>query len=172
MNCIIFDIDGVVCNSIERYHKHVDDLAKENGDIQKYIASFAQYSHGDYNLDQLIPMGKDLLDWAKSFYKPDLTVFITAREEEGRKQTENWLEKHQMFDQQTLVIMKPNYIRDMNGHYIISSEFNDVNYKRAAAKLLAKKYNVLMAVDDKLHLCEMYRDLGFQTIHLMCVVMP
>ena len=170
--CIIFDIDVVVCDSRQRHGKYIDSDALKNGEMQNYLKSLENYSHGDYEMDVVLPLGKKLFQWAIDEFQPDKIFFLTARGTNGKDQTEKWLEKYGFMSNRTALIMRPEYPKDDKGKFIVKKRHKDAEYKKEVAEKIKTIYDIKLAVDDKLSICEMYEELGLQVIHLMICEMP
>ena len=72
----------------------------------------------------------------------------------------------------TALIMRPEYPKDDKGKFIVKKRHKDAEYKKEVAEKIKTIYDIKLAVDDKLSICEMYEELGLQVIHLMICEMP
>lgn len=152
---IICDIDGVLCDSSERFQK-INFQAKENGDHHAFIKSLVNYS-SDTSTDKIIPLGECLLKALVRELKPDYTLFLTARGSGGRDGTIQWLNKHGMMvdpDRERLIMRSPQ-----------DEGVADHVYKSKALAKIMKKYNPLVAIDDKYLNIEIFKLCNIPTIH-------
>lgn len=170
--CIVFDIDGVVCDSRDRHLKYIDMAAEMMGDIQKFMKSLDVYSETTDG-DKVIAGGKNLLFALVDKFTPDAFFYLTSRGEKGRKPSMTWLEDNGLLPYNCQLIMRPEYRQLADGTYIIpEGRFSDVQYKCKVVKQLMKSYDVIFAVDDRADICEGYARLKVPTLKVSFVDMP
>ena len=170
--CIIFDIDGTICDSKKRQKKFIDFDAKNKGDIQEFLKSLDAYTNSDHSHDAVIPIGAELLKWAVNGYNPDKIFFVTARLSDSRLDTEKWLKDHNLFNDKCMVIMKPSYKKNSIGNFLIKVLYKDEKYKYDVVQKIQKKFDVELAVDDKHANCKVFESFGIPTIHAMYCKLP
>jgi len=170
--CIIFDIDGTICNSKKRQKNFINFDAKNKGNVQEFLKSLDSYTNADHSSDVVIPIGVSLLKWAISEYNPDTIFFVTARLSSGRKATEKWLKDHNLFSDKFMLVMKPSYKKNSIGNFLIKELYKDEKYKYDVTKKIQKKFEVKLAVDDKHTNCKVFENLGIPTIHAMYCKLP
>jgi len=169
---VIIDIDGVICDSTIRSEKYIDYDAYNAGDADLFINSLHKYSKTTAG-DIVIPEGKKLFLSILKEFRPDVIIYLTARGEYGRKPTERWLRLHGFFKcPRTILHMRPE--NDMvNGKNIdLSERLKDYEYKHIVAKSIIKNYDVVLAVDDKIEICNVYKKLGIPVLHKEFVAIP
>jgi phosphoglycolate phosphatase-like HAD superfamily hydrolase len=169
---VIFDIDGVLCDSTERHQKIRNDAAGR-GDFQTFYKSLLDYSKSTDG-DKLIEKGKKLFEDIKESFRPSKIFFITSRGEHGRQPTKKWLEKHGLYDDElTDLIMRPEIRKDKDGIYRSNQKWaSDAAYKRDMASGVQSKYKVLLAIDDLKDNCDAFRSLKIPTIQAEFVKIP
>jgi len=165
---IIFDIDGVLCDSSKRIAKYADIEALNRGDYNAWRASMARYN-ATTEEDEVIPSGLRLYRALQIGMFPARFFFVTSRGEDGREPTLIWL---QDFINPAIcsedLIMRPAYVERSPGIYWLPGEpkFDHVVYKRAVLTELRKKYNVILALDDYPDLASMYQEEGVPALHV------
>lgn len=166
---IVFDIDGVVCDSSARIHKYSDYKAFERGDYNAFRVSMRAYNTAPVDEDIPIEHGIKLLHSLLHFHNPEHFTFLTSRGNESRANTLGWLREH-VFSWLTddNLIMRPEYIETEPGVFWREGEpkFCHVQFKREETLKLAQKFDVVMAADDHLPICEMYQELGVPALHV------
>ena len=155
---IIFDIDGVLCDSSTRF-KRLNLQAFDNKDVDAFRESVILYN-ADCEEDVAIDLGIDLLDWMVTYYKPEKVFFLTARGEGGHNSTLEWLKNEGLWDKKSVLLMHPE---DYNNITFQSAE-DHACYKKSTAVELMKKYKILYAVDDSDTNCQAYISLGIPTL--------
>jgi hypothetical protein len=169
---IICDIDGVVCDSSIRINRYTDYSALERGDYNAFRVSMRAYNTASLEDDIPIQSGIDLLNSLRNFYNPDRVVFLTSRGNESRANTLNWLRDNVDFNlRDEDLIMRPEYVESEPGVFWRDGEqkFCHLAFKGSVARELLRGFNILMALDDHLPLCEMYQGLGIPAV---CVKFP
>lgn len=156
---LICDIDGVICDSTVRNLRYIDSSALACGDYARYRSSVEKYNRADVDEDTLITIGFELICGLWDQFLIDEIFFITSREEDSRENTLNWLRKNVDNQIQNESLIMHSLQDDIE-------RFNHVAYKRSKAEDLLKQYNVIMALDDYLPICDMYHSLGIVTLHV------
>jgi len=165
---IIFDLDGVLVDSSERF-KRLDLSAFDNRDKSAYIESVRQYSK-DCVGDIVIPEGLNLLKSLVEF-SPNI-FFVTARGETGRNPTLDWMNDNicdpMILDKSNKVfnwslIMHPENL----DNYDFSTQHDHAEYKKKEAKKLMEQYEIIYAVDDSWLNCEAFISLDITTLHFV-----
>lgn len=136
MRCYIFDIDGTLANNEHRRH-HIEGESK---DWETY--------HSLCHLDPPIAHIVELAQILQQDYLTGGIIFVSARGEECRKQTEAWLNEHLGFF--PTLYMRP--AKDHRPDYQIKSEILD--------KIIAEGYQPIMAFDDRNQVVDMWRSRG------------
>lgn len=160
-NAVIFDLDGVLVDSSERF-KRLNMEAYNNKNKKDFVKSVRHYN-SDCVGDQVIETGFHLLNHYAEDHK---VFFITARGSEGYAPTLNWLREHfPKYDEcEAELIMHPE---DTN-HFKFTTQFDHAEYKKNEAKKILEHYNVKVAVDDSDLNCRAYQSLNIPTL-LFCV---
>lgn len=165
-NALIFDIDGVVCDSSERLSRYADSDALERGDYHAFNLSMVEYNKADLDSDIPIAQGIDLLYALRNHYdiqeiNPSRVIFLTARGEESRAKTFDWLKTwvYPTIESSDLIMRQESHI-DENGF------FCPVSYKRDEVKKLLENHRISIAVDDHLLICEKYQEIGVAALHV------
>ena len=156
---VIFDIDGVICDSSERF-KRIDTDAFERRDKKAFAKSIKNYN-SDCVGDRVISTGISILN----HYAVDHKIFfITARGSEGYAPTLNWLKQNcPWFDQNdSVLIMQPEDTNDIQ----FSSQFDHAEYKKREAMKILENYDVIYAIDDSIDNIRAYHSLGIPTLHI------
>ena len=166
---IIFDIDGVVCDCSERIARYSDYKALERGDYNAFRVSMRAYNTAPVDEDIPIEHGIKLLRSLIDFHNPEHFTFLTSRGGESRANTLGWLKEH-VFSWLTddNLIMRPEYIETEPGIFWREGEpkFCHIEFKRGETLKLAQNFDIVMAADDHLPICEMYQDLGVPALHV------
>lgn len=142
---LIFDIDGVVCDSSERF-KRIDISAYNKRDKEKFVSSLADYSK-DCEGDIAINKGIDLLHYLVDFYNIHDVYFITARGEPGRIPTTKWLTENAAFNFKDIgfhLIMHPENLKEFE----FSTQFDHSMFKKEEARKILQTHEIVFAVDD------------------------
>lgn len=166
---LIFDIDGVVCDSSVRLSKYSDESALVRGDYNAFRASMHAYGLASVEDDVPIAPGIDLFHSLRNFYNPERVIFLTSRGGVGRVNTLKWLRDYVVpdFSGEDL-IMRPVDIEYEPGVFWREGDmkFSATDFKRWEVLRLLGDYDVMMAVDDHLPICEMYESLGINALHV------
>ena len=125
---LIFDIDGVVCDSSERF-KRIDLEAFKNKDKNAFIKSLKEYNK-DCVGDIIIDKGLDLLYMLESNYKPYRVFFVTARGSYGYDPTLDWLKDENIWDDNYELIMQPEDFDDWE----FTTQKDHAEFKKNVAK--------------------------------------
>jgi FMN phosphatase YigB (HAD superfamily) len=160
---IIFDLDGVLVNSSERFQR-IDLEAFRNRDKEKFVASLRHYL-SDCEGDVLIESGANLLWSLCAYYKPKKVFFITARGIEGYEPTLQWIKEHNLFgpdEYENELIMKPEDLDNFE-----FENMDDAAWKGKETAKLMKKYDILLAVDDSEANCSSFHSRGIPTLKFM-----
>jgi hypothetical protein len=166
---IICDIDGVVCDCSARIAKYSDYKALERGDYNAFRVSMRAYNTASVDEDIPIEHGINLLKGLLEFHEPEHFTFLTSRGSESRANTLGWLREH-VFSwlSDDNLIMRPEYFESEPGVFWRDGEpkFCHVEFKRGETFKIAREFNVVMALDDHLPICEMYQELGVPSLHV------
>lgn len=137
---IIFDIDGTLANNDHRRH-HVERTDGKSKDWKAF--------HADLHLDSLKPNVALFLDLLMEHNEHKI-ILVTGRMEDCRAATEKWLEGN--FIPYDALYMRP------------SGDFQaDVGAKTHIFKtILEPNYDVMLAIDDRDSVVQMWRDLGVE----------
>ena len=138
--CIIIDLDGTLCNIDHRLH-----FVK--GDGKKDWRSFFESLRTD-----------TLNTWcAKILHKfstDHQIVLCSGRPNEYREITINWLKENYIYPFQYDLYMRKRH--DFRSDFIIKEQILDFE--------ILTRYNVLMSVDDRGSVCDMWRKRGIPTL--------
>lgn len=138
----IWDIDEVICKSWKP--EYTDQFANGNfKEFEKGIPTYEPYGWAVIIINILL--------------KADIKiVFITARNENYRDQTEKWLMKHIGVNKsQYDLFMRPSNDDITKDHVI----------KKAIWDKIKNNYDVLFAIDDKKENAELWDVLGIPSLH-------
>lgn len=156
---VIFDIDGVISNSSERF-KRIDLRAFDRKDVNSFIDSIKEYNK-DCEGDLRIEEGFELLEFYASKYK---IFFITARGEMGWDATYDWLVKN------IPESIKDNFTLYMHQECYENFEFTDqeehAEFKRKVALEILKSYDIVWAIDDSINNINAYLSIGIPVLHM------
>jgi predicted secreted acid phosphatase len=154
---VIFDIDGVICDSSKRFQRlDMDAWNKKNK--KAFVQSLRNYN-SDCAGDIPIITGISLLN----YYAVDHKIFfITARGSEGYAPTQNWLKAHfpKFEENESVLIMQPE---DTN-NFKFSTQFDHAEYKKREAAKILEQYDVIFAIDDSDLNCRGYQSLNIPTL--------
>jgi FMN phosphatase YigB (HAD superfamily) len=156
---VIFDLDGVIVDSSERFKRlNMDAFEKRNK--KEFVKSVRDYNSDCFG-DTVIDTGMNLL---KLYSRDHKVFFITARGSEGHAPTLNWIRTYfEHFDNcEAELIMNPE---DTNA-FEFTTQFDHAEFKKKAAEKILKSYEVILAVDDSDLNCRAYISLGIPTIQL------
>ena len=168
---IIYDLDGVVVNSQERYIRSGGDEAIKKGDYNAFRQSLVEYNKNTDG-DLIISKSVEILNNLRQTLEIEHMIALTARGEEGKEPTLAFLKQHLPWEvNETLLYMRPRHLEVAPGIFWKPGmpKFSSVDYKREVVKELMKSYNIVLAVDDHSYMCEMYWKLG---IYAMCMMVP
>ncbi len=166
---LLYDIDGCVANSQDRFKRSGGLEALSSGDYNEFRKAMIRYS-SDYYDDVPLQYGIDFLEQMRSQNDVSRMIALTARGEEGREQTLVWLREHMPWRvEENDLVMRPAYTEYEPGVYWREGEpkFNPVDYKREFALQLAMSHEVVMAVDDHYDIAHAYWEIGIPAICLM-----
>lgn len=139
---MIVDLDGTIADNSWR-DKYRGDLYEQDPPIQDVI-------------DVLLrTINHQQIDFEKCH-----VIFLTARDEEHRIETINWLKKNVLIDvnvdlQHTL-LMRPH--KDERPDFIVKHEL--------FVKHIKEQYNVICSIEDRPRNCRMWRRFGITTFQL------
>ena len=153
---LICDIDGVVCDSSIRLKKYIDTKAVSEGDYTGYKL-YSQTTEGDVPIKSGIKL---LRRYFYSFPRIHL-IWVTSRQEQGRELTLKWLQTHVISE------IKSSDLIMNGGKKNKKNKFSPPEYKRNILKKLQQDYEIVLAIEDNIKICEMYNSEGIPTIHLM-----
>lgn len=155
---IVCDIDGVLCDSDARY-KTLNFEDYQNGNFRDFFNALKACNEASTEDDIPIDLGIALLSGLDLKLKPDHVIYLTARNNMSRTQTENWLKSNDMLlSKKESLVMKDNDFTSKKFRW-------DHTYKKQACKDLQQEYNILIAIDDKISNCEAFESLGIPYIH-------
>lgn len=160
---IIYDIDGVLVNSSERLKKYIKVECLRANDYWGYARSLLEYSK-TVEGDTIIQEGIQLINLLSKGV--DHCIGLTSRGEFSREATETFLHPH--LDFKIELVMRKELFYSLEGDIIDSSaRFIAAPYKKKMAKSLMALYDIKLAIDDNIELCEMYNSLGIPVLHFM-----
>ena len=158
MKALIFDLDGVVADSSQRF-KRLNLDAYNRRDLAAWTKS-VQWYNADCRGDEVIDLGVDLLDMLCTFYKPDRVFFITARGAGGYTPTFQWLQDEGIWSEDCVLVMQPEDFDNYN----FTTQSDHASFKKNAAMQLMLDYEIVYAVDDSEDNIQAYRDLKIPTL--------
>lgn len=139
-NAVIFDIDGTVADTSSRLF-----LIQPPPGEKKNWGKFFRDSINDKRFEH----AKTVYDGLRILYTEKSIFFVTARPENNRKITEEWLEKNG-FGQYRALYMRPDTERKPD--FEVKRDIYFQHFK--------DKYNVDMVFEDRLHVAKMWRELN------------
>jgi FMN phosphatase YigB (HAD superfamily) len=137
---IVCDLDGTLCDAAHRRHL-VDGSQPRDWD---------QF----YDRCDMDPPHYDVLELINTLHQKYNLVYVTGRVERVRKKTEAWLRRH--YAPYGPVFMRPD--GDHRQDYVLKEEI-------AACEGLTKN-SVLVALDDRDQVVEMWRRLGIRCLQV------
>lgn len=139
---VICDIDGTISDTTHRLH-YVKDVEKKD-----WKGFFSEMSKD--------PMREDTFEKLTSFYNAGFEIiFVTARPEDYRKETEEWLKKHlDCHIDWTALIMRNS--GDGRPDTEVKQQIYDMYFKG--------KYEVNTVIDDRPSVIRMWRENGLHVI--------
>lgn len=156
---IIFDIDGVVCDSSSRFKRlNIDAYIRK--DKPAFINSIKWYE-SDCEGDKVIESGVKLLESLTNTLNINKVFFITARGNGGRTPTTQWLLDAGILKDGDELIMHPETLDE---EFEFKTPVVHANWKKSEAEKIMKQYNVLFAVDDSEDNINAYSSLGITCI--------
>ncbi len=156
---IIFDIDGVVCDSSSRFKRlNIDAYIKKD---KKAFANSIKWYEMDCEGDTIIESGVKLLESLTNTLNISKVFFITARGEGGREPTMRWLSDSGIIRESDELIMHPEALDE---EFEFKTPAVHANWKKQEAEKIMKQYNVLFAVDDSEDNINAYSSLGITCI--------
>jgi predicted secreted acid phosphatase len=141
---IIVDLDGTLANSGHRV-RYVDGSQKKDWDKFNALSAYD-------------PIHEWCLEIVNQFNRAGYKIiFLTARSDSQstRKITETWLSTHVGPGVDYELIMRAG--DDFRTDYITKRDLFQQH--------VMPKYDVLFAIDDKLAVCNMWRDMGITALH-------
>lgn len=140
---IIVDIDGTLSDQEERHNKSLDATGNKDWDIF-------------LNPEEIIkdPQIESVCEMYRLFQRSGYEmILVTARKENVRKITEQWLQKND-------IIYSYLYMRD-----------NEDNRKDCEVKLdiynkHLKDKNIYFAIEDRLRVCKLWQNLGIKVFNV------
>jgi len=169
--CLIFDIDGVLCDPSDRQKKYIDFDAKAKGDKKSYYDSIESYNKADHKKDKVLALGKNLYEWSIQQYQPDKIFIVTARFTDTKFKTKQWLKHYGFFKDNVILVMRP-VVNSEDYETKLQKIHDKSKYKKDVALKIMKEYEILLAVDDKMDNCQEYKKLNIPTIHLIACELP
>ena len=148
-NVIVFDIDGVLCDSNKR------QASISHNEMVLDYQLLKEYHSKSYDEDEVIENGLFLYLSFKNVYK---ILFLTARNRNlSMDKTLYWLQSNIDEDINTKQIyMGPN--TDLEN----TNEYQDITdstkYKRENIKLIKEQYNIVLAIDDSIDNYKMFQE--------------
>jgi predicted kinase len=143
--CVIFDIDGTLAHKGSRNPFNWASVGRDK--IDSSTADMFRYLQ-DYQ-DAISKLGNE----AYNFEEPPSIIICTGRDAICLKETEKWLEKHNLFADDI-------YIREHNDNradWIVKEEF---------WRQIALKYNIVGMFDDRLQVVRRARALGLKVFNV------
>ena len=135
---VIFDLDGTLCDVQHRLHL----LPKKDTHNHEDYYAFHELAHKD-KMNYAVA---SILWMSKSFgYK---IILVTCRDDKYRKQTENWLDIHNIKFDKLFMRIQNNYMSD--------AEYKEYIY----SAYIQLYYNVLFVIDDRKGVVAKWRELG------------
>lgn len=148
---IICDIDGVIADSA-----HWLDIKGCNG--KKFC--FDSWFEANQEVTPL-EFGVELLNAYMKHVGGDISViFLTGRLEKTKDHLKTWLKKYGLPEHASgyHLMLRPD---ELNNY----SSYTDAEYKRDAyLHLIEDKFDVILAIDDRVSIIKEYRKLGLQTL--------
>lgn len=138
---IIIDIDGTIIDSSRAQAIWGSNPNTDFNDIMKTTMLDPPNKWCVEIVGDMISQGKHV-------------IFLTARDEEYRSITKQWLQTHVGYHGYTLLMRA---IGDNRNDCLIKT---DIFYKE-----IFHSYNVLFAIDDKASVVDMWRNLGVPALH-------
>jgi len=149
MYCIIIDIDGTIADHSHRLHH----ITKQPKDYDSFYSAMGEDTP-IYDILWLI----DLLI-TSHYEEGDFVFFIcTARREDYRKQTEEWLQKHAMrlLNVAHEMLMRP--LKDFRKDVIIKDEMRQ--------KIESQGFNIRFVLEDRQQVVDMWRENGITCLQV------
>jgi hypothetical protein len=134
---VVVDMDGTIADASRREAKFLKGKKKD-------WPGFFRNMEND-------PPVKEVLDRVHELSKTHDIVILTGRPDKYRQQTESWLKKHKVPAIEVLMRRAGDTRRDFES-------------KPELMKELASRRNVILALDDREPVCELYRELGVNTV--------
>jgi hypothetical protein len=167
-NVLIYDLDGCVVNSQERFQRNGGLAALATGEYNEFRKSMIRYAT-DYYDDEPLQFGIEMLEQMRKQYNVSRMIALTARGEEGRENTMTWLREHMPWEVDGNLEMRPAYTEYEPGVFwkVGEPKFDAVEFKKNFALQAKTKYNVVLAVDDHQDIAHAYWEVGIPAICLM-----
>lgn len=143
---ILCDIDGVLLDSTAAIQIQQNKLAQGVPQEESW-----QYYYDNLHLCIKNEWCYRLIESLARDYK---IIFLTARDEQARKDTVPFLKFNTKVDYE--LYMRPHGVVD-----------TDTSIKHKILNELMTKYEFIFAIDDRKDNCEMYRMLGIQPLHVL-----
>jgi len=145
---IIVDIDEVCSKTNEKYlmNLHADEVAKD--DFSWFGKLVDNFEPSDFSLI--------LVNLLARHHR---IIFITSRNEKTREKTVEWINRHYIFRKYYPFKLYCRDMEDLRGAVEVKLDL----YK----KHVEGKYNVILALDDKIGICELWKSLGITSAHIM-----
>lgn len=139
---IVWDLDGVVTRG-ELRDKYAEQIA--NNDYSWFGDMVAHFKPFEWSTSMIASLSTDFQ-----------ILFVTARSEEFRLPTVQWIEHYIGIKNYKLLMRESNKAPDMSDDELKKSIYYEKIYG---------KYDVLAAFDDKKENIDMWRSLGITALH-------
>lgn len=134
INAVIFDLDGTLSDCTHRMH-YLDNKPKD-------FDSFYDAMGDDTVVKPVASMLRNLTGVSK--------LVLTARPVSYSHTTEEWLSKYNLLSHIQGLYMRPDEQRKVP----------DYLYKQSMIDVIRKKYNILLVIDDRDRVVDMWRENG------------
>lgn len=139
--CIVVDLDGTLCNVDHRLH-HVQ---KEKKDWKSFFKEMSNDTPNEWCAEIIRFMGTNDYEWYN-------IVYASGRPDSYRKETEDWLKKHDL-------LVGPVFMRERNDYR------SDTLAKEAILDFcIEPSYNIKFILDDRASVCKMWRSRGYTVL--------
>lgn len=143
MKAVLFDIDGTLANCDHRLH-HLD------GEVKDWESFFA--AQVDDTPIAAVAELNHLLSYANNDKERIALLIVTARPEQYREVTEQWLDRHQIWYYHVYMRKEGDYRPDNVAKADILNE------------VLEDGYEPFLVIDDRPQVVEMWRSFGITTL--------
>lgn len=153
---VIFDVDGVLCDSEEYTTPFKAKAREELGPAPEGVSEWNWFGQSavweEYDPSEAGPIVGWLTLSQLLYHAGYYIILLTAREDNEfkREQLARWVERHGL-QYDVLVMWKKD------------CDYDD--HKRIACEELMKEYDILLAIDDHVAHCEAFRSHGIPFLH-------